>query len=397
MAAELSGQPRAVLFAEERSLEDGSETRRTISRKDNQLVIATASRGGETTRRVPVPKETLGLMREMERWLAGSPKKGAKFESFSTSWDQNEIDTREIYTFRGKKKILWGGIRTEVFSVAVHVEGMVLDFEVTADGTPLKGMMGGLLELRAEKESIARKPASESIDMLQASSIKVDRNLGEPRSIASLTLQISGLGSFQIPSSPRQRVRSRRGQTLVLELSRDQRSEIPAPLSPSQRSDFLKPTPTLQSDQEAIRAKARQIVAEETDPLPSASRLEAWIFHHVRQTMAANQATALDVLNSLSGDCTEITMLFVALARAAGIPAREVGGLMFAGEGEPMFGWHAWAEIHDGHQWVSIDPTWNQVYVDATHIKLSEDSNDMAWVNLLGKIKIKILKFTRKE
>ena len=34
----------------------------------------------------------------------------------------------------------------------------------------------------------------------------------------------------------------------------------------------------------------------------------------------------------------------------------------------------------DGTQWVSVDPTWDEVYVDATHIKFSEGSQDYGWI-----------------
>jgi hypothetical protein len=61
-----------------------------------------------------------------------------------------------------------------------------------------------------------------------------------------------------------------------------------------------------------------------------------------------------------------------------------------------MMGWHAWTEIHDGHQWVSFDPTWDQVYVDGTHIKLSEGDKDLAWANVAGKIKIKVLDVSKR-
>jgi len=44
---------------------------------------------------------------------------------------------------------------------------------------------------------------------------------------------------------------------------------------------------------------------------------------------------------------------------------------------------------------VSVDPTWNQVFVDATHIKLSEGDENWSWLNLLSKLKIRVLKFTR--
>jgi hypothetical protein len=80
------------------------------------------------------------------------------------------------------------------------------------------------------------------------------------------------------------------------------------------------------------------------------------------------------------------------------VPAREVGGLAF-GRGEksdkPLFVWHAWAEVHDGHQWVSVDPTWNQVYVDATHVKMSEGASDLTWTNVVGKLKVKVLAFKK--
>lgn len=388
--------PGEIIFAEERNVEDGHETRITVEREGAGLVIRTRSPAGETTRHVPVPKETLALTRQLERWLAQPPKKRAQFVSYSAAWDRDEIDLKEIYTFRGKKPLLWGGIKTTVYLVALNVDGMVMDFEVAADGTPLRGVMGGLFELRAEKEALAKAPGTEPIDMLEASAIKVNRALGDPEKIDSLVLNVSGLGKFNIPTSHRQRVRSRLGGILVLETSRDRPTEVSVPLSAGERERYQKPTPALQSSHETIQSQARQIIGSEEDVLEKATLLKQWVFQNMRQTMAANQSTALDVLNSRAGDCTEITMLFVALARAAGIPAREVGGVMYANEGAPLFGWHAWAEIHDGHQWVSVDPTWNQVYVDATHIKLSEDVNDLAWVNILGKVKIKVIGFIKR-
>lgn len=383
-----------IVFGEERSLEDNNETTRVAVREGDAMVVTTRSRGGETQRRVPVPRETLQLTRELEAWLTRPPKKGAKFEHYSTAWNEEKIDTKEVFAYRGRKSILWGGVKTGVCLVDVNIEGMNAAFEVLPDGTPLKGLLGGLFELRAEKESVAKMPGAPTIDMLLASCIRVDKKLGDPERIKSLTLKVTGLSEFAFPTSHRQRIQSRRGKTVVLGLTRDWRTERPSPLSPAERQRHLQPTPAIQSDHETFRALASEIAGEETEALRKATKLQDWVFRNVRQTMAANTSSALDVLNNRAGDCTEITLLFVALARAAGVPAREVGGVMYAEDGAPLFGWHAWAEIHDGHQWVSIDPTWNQVYVDATHIKLSEDSNDWAWVNLLGRMKIKVVKIT---
>ena len=63
--------------------------------------------------------------------------------------------------------------------------------------------------------------------------------------------------------------------------------------------------------------------------------------------------------------CTEFTDLFIALARAAGIPAREVNGYAFTNNPDlrPLSLrrdiLHAWPEYWDEEKgWISIDPTW---------------------------------------
>ncbi len=70
--------------------------------------------------------------------------------------------------------------------------------------------------------------------------------------------------------------------------------------------------------------------------------------------------------NPRSAICTEFTDLFIALARAAGIPAREING--FAYTQNPKIQplslvsdvLHAWPEYWDRakNNWVAIDPTW---------------------------------------
>ena len=40
--------------------------------------------------------------------------------------------------------------------------------------------------------------------------------------------------------------------------------------------------------------------------------------------------------------------------------------------------------------------TWNQERVDATHVKFSDSADDMAWANVLGKVKFKVLDVKQK-
>jgi transglutaminase-like putative cysteine protease len=64
-------------------------------------------------------------------------------------------------------------------------------------------------------------------------------------------------------------------------------------------------------------------------------------------------------LASLSGKCADISTVFVALARASGVPAREVFGLRLGKPGQKDIsdGHHCWAEFYlPGTGWIPVDP-----------------------------------------
>jgi hypothetical protein len=59
------------------------------------------------------------------------------------------------------------------------------------------------------------------------------------------------------------------------------------------------------------------------------------------------------------GDCSEYSYLFVALCRAAGIPARVQAGFAFHRVGEALEDGHMWAEYYlENYGWVPVDATW---------------------------------------
>jgi hypothetical protein len=383
-----------ILLVQESSKENGKEKIQKGTRKGDAFTISTTSNGRTIDRSVAPPKKDLASSRKLDAWLEGTPAKGAEFESFGLSLEDKEIDTKEVYTFLSKEKVSWGGVPTDVFHVSLLSKGIKTAADITADGTIIKGKLGGFLELRAEPEATAKKLDTKSIDLMSLSSIKVDKDLGDPRRVESLTLEVSGLDDFKMPDAPRQKVRTEKGTTVV-ELRREFRTDKAEPLSKKEKTEYLEATPTIQSDNEKVRALARKIVREEKDPNKVTRLLVRWVSSSLRPTYKANASTTLDVLDNMAGDCTEHTLLFVSLARACGVPAREVGGVMFAELGQPFFAWHAWAEVHDGKQWIAVDPTWNEMYVDATHVKFSE-GDDMGWLNVLGRVKFKAVKFESK-
>jgi hypothetical protein len=261
---------------------------------------------------------------------------------------------------------------------------------VLSNGNPIRGRVA-IFELLAEKEETVRQLDESPVDMLTASSIKVDRPLGNSKQIISLQLEVQGVESLRLPENHRQSLRRENGK-LLLNLRQDFWVEQARPLAEEERKRFLASTPTIQASHPRIKELALKIVGAETESRGKARKIQDWVYRNLRKTMASNSTTALGVIDSMAGDCTEHTLLFVSLARAVGLPAREVTGVAHV---DGLFGWHAWAEIHDGHQWISVDPTWDEFFVDATHIAFSQDPQDNAWLNVLGKIRFRVVRVER--
>ncbi|MDE0299348.1 MAG: transglutaminase-like domain-containing protein [Candidatus Poribacteria bacterium] len=131
---------------------------------------------------------------------------------------------------------------------------------------------------------------------------------------------------------------------------------------------FLKPSVYIQADHAAIRMKAVDILGGETNAWKAATKLCHWVFENVSdKNYQTGFGSSLQTLNSLEGDCTEHTVLFIALARSIGIPSRICAGIVFQRD---AFYYHFWPEIYAG-EWIAMEPTLGQLQADANHIQLA--------------------------
>ena len=132
--------------------------------------------------------------------------------------------------------------------------------------------------------------------------------------------------------------------------------------------EFLGASAYIQTDAPAIRAKVQEILDGEVNSWRAAEKLCQWVHTAITEKkISGGFGSSLTALETLSGDCTEHTVLFIALARAAGIPARICSGVAYA---KDAFYYHFWPEVYVG-SWVQMDPTLGQNIADATHIQLS--------------------------
>lgn len=161
--------------------------------------------------------------------------------------------------------------------------------------------------------------------------------------------------------------------------------------APGDLAPYLASDPFIQVDHPAIVAKAEEIVGDATDPWEKALRIHDFLFHELEKTAVISFPSALEVLDTLEGDCNEHAVLYAALARAVGIPTRIAIGVVWSGELDGFY-YHAWPEVFVG-RWVWLEPTLGQVPADATHIKLFSGGIE-TWPRLtafIGNLEIEVL------
>jgi transglutaminase-like putative cysteine protease len=145
-----------------------------------------------------------------------------------------------------------------------------------------------------------------------------------------------------------------------------------APLSDEERARHLAPTELIPTDG-IVRETAEQIVAGATGDAEKAQRIYDWVVESTErdpETRGCGLGDIASMLHTgdLTGKCADLNALYVGLARAAGLPARDLYGLRVApsafgykslGAGSEVVtkAQHCRAEVWlDARGWVPVDP-----------------------------------------
>lgn len=147
--------------------------------------------------------------------------------------------------------------------------------------------------------------------------------------------------------------------------------------------------PLVQSDDPRIQAQARLIAGRERRAGPVAELLTRWVYENLRKRITISVPSAVQVLEDRSGDCNEHTVLYVALARALGLPARTAAGLVYL---RGRFYYHAWPEVWLG-DWVAVDPTFGQYPADASHLRFTIGglARQVELLRVIGRLQLSVV------
>lgn len=341
---------------------------------DGQLELTEAMAGKSATRTAPAPKESLeDTLRRIA--LVQQDAEIGRSAGYTRYEPMFKMDVEGTTTITAVEKKLLNGAATKVYTVKTveDLPGGPMESVARIDenGKVLEDTVQGMMTMRLEPEAVA-KDIQFTNDVIVSNAVDLAEPISSPREVERLKVKLRGpLTGRHALESPRQKAALTEDGALF-DLTRAKTPPgAKRPVDEEAVAPWLEPSQFVQSDAPEIQEQAAAIAGDEADAFTAAEEIAAWVHANMTTTYSASLSNALDVLASKQGDCTEHSVLFVALVRAAGIPAREVAGLVYTDNPAPGFYFHQWAEVWAG-EWVEMDPTFGQPLADATHIRLSE-------------------------
>jgi Transglutaminase-like superfamily len=305
------------------------------------------------------------------------------FDPLTFTYDQNVriacVDTGS-FEFNGDLipvKILAitaGGITNTVW--------VTLDNEIVRVETPV----GFVLRRITQSEAMAKLNPAEMGEMLDTVAIH-PAGLTPFRGAKRMRIRLSGMPPGAAP--PSDSIQQETGDADFIIAP----PEVPDPKGPllDIPGPFLLGDAFVQADHPRIADQAEALTANLTDDWTKAQAIYQWVYENISKIIVMSFPSALEVLQTREGDCNEHTVLYTALARAAGIPTKMAIGIVWSDDLNGFY-YHAWPEVYIG-RWIPVDPTLGQPIADATHIKLLEGGID-SWPQLagyLGQLRVEVL------
>jgi hypothetical protein len=322
-----------------------------------------------------------------------------------------EVLGEESLLILGEHISLWH-VRTKM----TEIFPIVMDEWIDGKGEMWKSVSdAGFLHttsIRMPKEK-ALEMSDQNLDIAFSVLIESNVEFASPQEIQEVTYKISGIPVAKIKDLPFDG-----GSQTLLDVKEDhaviqtrslvftEEKAIPFPVEGEEFAEYLASTIFCQSDDPGVEKVAKNIVGDERNSWVAAKKIAEWVSQEIKPNYDVGFASAKEILENREGDCSEFSVLMVALCRSVGIPARAAVGVMY---GQGIFAYHMWPEVYVG-DWIALDSKWlavdkqsGEYYTDATHIKLGDSALDeeifkemgQAMSEVIGKLKIEVLDYTK--
>lgn len=362
----------------------------------HRLTVAITSAGGTRTEQRALAEPPV-MMLNLSRMLASGGMTAGSHHRWMVL-DPATLRAAPMTATVGRREVVRvAETSVPAFRVEMEFEGLrttswVTDTgEVVREESPL-----GLMTMREDPERARALGVSGRVqaDLLRASAVvpRTRERIEDPRAVRLLRIRLDGADL----SSPDVQGAGQTASGNVMEIV-DARTLSAGPADPAAQG-FLGPEPLIESDAPEIRAEAERALDGVQGDRARAERLTRYVNALLEKKPTVSLPSAREVLRTRVGDCNEHTALYVAMARAAGLPARIAVGLVYVLGAEGAFYYHAWPEVYVSERagtglWLPVDPTLNQFPADATHVRLARGglAQQAVVVPLIGRLQIDVL------
>jgi hypothetical protein len=423
----LGGAPVEIISAQESLFREDEIPLKTTIRtqmSETELVIQAEigedkilfKTGGKTIREFPY-KERFYLGIPIRKIIEDGDLKPGKrlgfpiLDPLSYSLKESAFDVlgKEDLLILGKRMRLWH-VRTELKSIIPVMMEEWIDEEGNIWKSVSQASFMTTTSIRMPKEQ-ALEMSGENLDIAFSTIIPSNIRFEDPLEIIQATFKLGGvpienIEKFPFDDGSQNLLESEEGFAVIRTTSQifQEKDSVMLPVMGDEFRDDLESTAFCQSDDPKVVSVARDIVGEEKNAWRAAKKIARWVESEMTPNYDVGFATAAEILMNREGDCSEYTVIMVALCRAAGIPARAAVGVMYA---DGIFAYHMWPEVYVG-RWINLDAKWlamdeetGEYYTDATHIKLGRSSLNenifqemvTAIAVIIGKMELEILDF----
>ncbi len=364
------------------------------------LDVKTASGSRTEVRELDEPP---ALSQNISRRLAnGGLVAGAKHQW--TVFDPATLRNSKVNVAVGRRELVRGSGAAPIpaFRVEMEFAGLKTSSWITDTGDVVREESPlGLITVRESADSARAMAVSRrmQVDLLQAAAVapRMKTPIPEPRDVRLMRIR---LGGAELPAADLDGG-AQRFAGGILEL-RDPQALKPDRVEADLRP-YLAAEAFVESDAPEIVAEAAKAVQGVSGARARAERLTRYVNALLEKKPTVSLPSAREVLRTKVGDCNEHTALYVAMARALGIPARMAVGLVYI---HGAFYYHAWPEVFLEETgtggsglvarrglWLPVDPTLNEFPANATHLRLARGGLDKqaAILPLMGTLTMDVL------
>ena len=307
--------------------------------------------GSRETSKFLLPKDTAFFGMIFRKLSAEDLLKGGKTSIIS----EESLSASEI-SYSASKNADGTVTATVVF------QGIPIRYTVSGKKVLRSEIQNGLIVYTLDSLPETKTPAAQGTpDILQSTKLfNQGISIKSPRKTRNTTFQIENAGFSSIPETCFQKIVS--ANTLFVSSDAANCTNMPAP--EDTQSNIIEDS----NNPEIIQA-AQKIVLGAPNQREMVNRIAKFVYKHINnKNYNHGNMSASEVLRTRSGDCTEHSALFTALARAVGIPVKMVYGVVLNPSGEFFF--HNWNEAFADGKWITIDSTFNIVPADSSRITL---------------------------